>query len=97
MQRAPVERLALAQHDQRIGRLDRIEILLRIGVAVTQRVVVADDRRGVVGHHRAGQQRRRAEAAIHQNEIEAEIADAVKFAEESPFPAPETATNFTYV
>ena len=36
--------------------------------AVTQRVVVADDRRGVVGHHRAGQQRRRAEAAIHQNE-----------------------------
>jgi pyruvate dehydrogenase E1 component alpha subunit len=31
------------------------------------------------------------------NEIEAEIQDAVKFAEDSPYPAPETATDYVYV
>jgi pyruvate dehydrogenase E1 component alpha subunit len=31
------------------------------------------------------------------NEIEEEIQDAVKFAEESPYPAPETATDYVYV
>jgi TPP-dependent pyruvate/acetoin dehydrogenase alpha subunit len=30
-------------------------------------------------------------------EIEDEIQDAVRFAEESPFPAPETALDYTYV
>ena len=39
-----------------------------------------------------GELRTRIEA-----EIEAEIADAVRFAEESPFPAAETATQYTYV
>jgi pyruvate dehydrogenase E1 component alpha subunit len=29
-------------------------------------------------------------------EIEAEIVDAVQFAESSPFPAPETASNYVY-
>ena len=32
-----------------------------------------------------------------EEEIEAEIQDAVKFAEESPFPAPETAADYSYV
>jgi pyruvate dehydrogenase E1 component alpha subunit len=32
-----------------------------------------------------------------ENEIEEEIQDAVRFAEESPFPAPETAMDYTYV
>lgn len=39
------------------------------------------------------------QAALRQQidkEIDDEIADAVRFAEESPFPAAETATNFTY-
>jgi pyruvate dehydrogenase E1 component alpha subunit len=31
-----------------------------------------------------------------ENEIEEEIQDAVRFAEESPFPAPETAMDYTY-
>jgi pyruvate dehydrogenase E1 component alpha subunit len=31
------------------------------------------------------------------NEVEDEIQDAVRFAEESSFPAPETATDYTYV
>jgi pyruvate dehydrogenase E1 component alpha subunit len=30
-------------------------------------------------------------------EVEDEIQDAVRFAEESPFPAPETAMDYTYV
>jgi TPP-dependent pyruvate/acetoin dehydrogenase alpha subunit len=30
-------------------------------------------------------------------EIEDEVQDAVRFAEESPFPAPETALDYTYV
>ena len=32
-----------------------------------------------------------------ENEIEEEIQDAVRFGEESPFPAPETALDYTYV
>jgi TPP-dependent pyruvate/acetoin dehydrogenase alpha subunit len=32
-----------------------------------------------------------------ENEIEEEIQDAVRFAEESPFPAPETAMDYVYV
>jgi pyruvate dehydrogenase E1 component alpha subunit len=32
-----------------------------------------------------------------ENEIEEEIQDAVRFAEDSPFPAPETAMDYTYV
>ncbi len=32
-----------------------------------------------------------------EQDIEAEIAEAVKFAEESPFPDPETATNYAYI
>jgi pyruvate dehydrogenase E1 component alpha subunit len=31
------------------------------------------------------------------NEIENEIMDAVRFGEESPFPAPETALDYAYV
>jgi pyruvate dehydrogenase E1 component alpha subunit len=31
-----------------------------------------------------------------EQEVEAELVDAVKFAEESPWPAPETATDFVY-
>ena len=31
-----------------------------------------------------------------EREVEAEIEDALKFAEESPFPNPETVSNFVY-
>jgi TPP-dependent pyruvate/acetoin dehydrogenase alpha subunit len=32
-----------------------------------------------------------------EQDVENEIMDAVRFAEESPFPAPETALDYTYV